>query len=49
MIGWGRISNGEMEWGRRRREGLHEETGDRRGGNMEEGGVRDEGQRGWAW
>lgn len=38
-------------WRERRgeREKLHEETGDGRGGNTEEGGVRDEGGRGWAW
>lgn len=33
----------------RERERLHEETGDGKGGNMKKGGVRDEGEKGWAW
>lgn len=43
MEGW-RAKGGERE-----RERMHEETGDRKGGNTKEGGVRDEGEKGWAW
>lgn len=38
MNGWGRISEGGREG---RRERLHEETDDRRGGDTKEGGVRE--------
>ncbi len=44
MSGWGRISNGGMKKEETVR--LHEESGDRKGGNTAEGGLRDGEERG---